>query len=366
VPFAAPGDRLRVRIDEASERFLRGTIESILEASPARVEPVCAHFGVCGACQLQHLNRETELRAKSEFLRDCLRRIGGIRWDGEIAITGAAEYGWRSRVGLHVLRKAGTSARVGFFRGGSRELVPIQECPVLVPTLQALVKRFASDPNSIPTDARELDLVAGDGGEVGAIPALPRGSAPGGRVRQKIAGFDFAFDAGTFSQGNRPLVESLVLRAVDGVHGATAIDLYAGAGLFTLALARRFEVVHAVEADSAAVRSGLENARRNSVENVRWHDAGVGEWLASSDRGLRPDLVLLDPPRTGAGPGVVDGIVELGPRAVTYVSCDPATWARDLRRFVARGYAISSVEALDMYPRSYHVESIARLTSTEI
>jgi 23S rRNA (uracil1939-C5)-methyltransferase len=246
-------------------------------------------------------------------------------------------------------------------------LVPIEECPVLVPPLRDLVERFSTDPNSIPGRARELDLVAGDAGEVGAAPELPLGSEPGGRVRQTIAGFEFAFDAGTFSQGNRPLVESLVLRATDGASGATAIDLYAGSGLFSLALARRFQVVHAVEADTAAVRAGLENARENRVENVRWHAAGVGEWLGSNagSQAGRPDLVLLDPPRTGVLPGVVDAIVDLAPRAVTYVSCDPATWARDLRRFVARGCAIRSIEALDMYPRSYHVESIARLIPPE-
>ncbi len=377
VPFAAPGDRLSVRVDLAAKagKVLQGSIELVLEASPTRTEPACRHFRVCGGCHFQHLSRETELGVKREFLRDCLRRIGGIRWDAEIEIASGPEYGWRSRVGLHVLREAGAPPRVGFFRAGSRDLVPITDCPVLVPPLRDLVQRFASDPASIPSGVGEIDLVAGDGGELGASPALPLGgteggstearSAPGGRVRQNIAGFDFTFEAGTFSQGNRPLVESLVLRTVDGARGATAVDLYAGSGLFSLALARRFEIVHAVEADPTAVRVGLENARANGIENVRWHDVGVGEWLASGDRSLQPDLVLLDPPRTGAGPGVVEGILDLGPRAVTYVSCDPATWARDLRRFVERGYAIRSIEALDMYPRSYHVESIARLTPLE-
>lgn len=355
VTFSAPGDRLLVRIEDrapgASRRVLHGSIESVLEPSPDRTEPACRHFGACGGCQLQHLSREAELRAKTGFLRDCLRRIAGIRWEPEIAIESGPEYGWRSRVALHV----SAERRAGFFRAGGREIVAIEDCPVLVPPLRELVRRFAAGGATLPEGAQELALVAGDEGEIA-------GMSPGS-VRQTISGLAFEFEASSFSQANRTMVEKLVERATEGAEGGIALDLYAGSGLFALPLARRCELVHAVESDAAGVRSGRENARQNRIENVRYHEADVGAWLASTAASLRPDRVLLDPPRTGAGPGVVEHIVDLAPRDVTYVSCDPATWARDLRRFVDAGYALRSVEALDLFPRSYHVEAIARLTS---
>jgi 23S rRNA (uracil1939-C5)-methyltransferase len=310
------------------------------------VEPACRHFGECGGCHLQHLSRESELRAKADFLRDCLRRIGGIRWEQEIPVESGPEYGWRSRIVLHV----SAERRTGFFRAGGRTLVPIADCPVLVPQLRALVQEFASGAAAPPEGADEIPLVAGDAGEVGAS------------VRQVISGFAFSQQAGSFSQANRTMVEKLVERAIEGRPGGVAVDLYAGSGLFSLPLARRFEVVHAVESDPAGVRAGRANARENRIENVRWHESDVGEWLASTGASLRPDRVLLDPPRTGAGPGVVERIVDLAPRYVTYVACDPATWARDLRRFADRGWALRSIEMLDLFPRSYHVEAIARLT----
>jgi 23S rRNA (uracil1939-C5)-methyltransferase len=359
VPFSAPGDRLRVRIRDragtSGKKVLHASIETVIEPSPSRREPVCRHFGVCGGCQLQHLSRESELRAKAEFLRDCLRRIAGIRWEEEIVVASGPEYGWRSRVSLHV-----SGSRAGFFRAGSHEIVPIEDCPVLVTPLRDLVRALASGATAIPEEATELALVAGDAGEIAAEPAL---SIAGAResARQRIAGLDFEFRPGSFSQANRTLVESLVDRAVGGRGGSTAVDLYAGAGLFALPLARRFQTVHAVEADAVAVRSGRENTRRNRIDNVRYHESDVAEWLASFGASLRPDLILLDPPRTGAGRGVVEGILDSAPREIVYVACDPATWARDLRRFVDGGCELRSVEALDLFPRSYHVEAIARL-----
>lgn len=326
----------------------------MLEPSPERTEPACRHFGACGGCQLQHLSREAELQAKTGFLRDCLRRIAGIRWDREIAIESGPEYGWRSRVALHV----SAERRAGFFRAGGREIVAIEDCPVLVPTLRELVRELASGAASLPVGAEALALVAGDAGEIAASPAASSQRS----VRWTIAGLAFEVEAGSFSQANRSMVEKLVERATEGSGGGIALDLYAGSGLFALPLARRSEVVHAVESDPAGVRAGRENARRNRIENVRYHEADVGAWLASTGASLRPDRVLLDPPRTGAGPDVVERIVDLAPREVAYVSCDPATWARDLRRFVDRGWALRSIEALDLFPRSYHVEAIARLT----
>ncbi len=357
VPFAAPGDRLRVRITESGRRVLGGAIEAVLAPSVHRREPACRHFGVCGGCQLQHLDRGAQLAAKADFVRDCLRRIGGVRWDREIEVDSAAEYGWRSRAELHIERADGASPRIGYFRAGSRDLVEIEDCPILVPALRAEVALLSADSSGLPREGDRLALAAGDDGTVVQAGATGREAS----VRQRIAGLDYRFGADSFSQVNRPLVEGLVRRAVGHAMGATAIDLYAGAGLFALQLAGRFALVHAVESDRPAVRLGRENARANGIANVQWSERSVEEWLLSGDPPSRPDFALLDPPRAGAGAAVVAGIAALQPRTLTYVSCDPATLARDLRLFRGRGFEIESIVALDMFPQSYHVEVVARL-----
>jgi len=254
-----------------------------------------------------------------------------------------------------VLREPDVPPRVGYFRSGSREIVPIEECPVLVPALREAVAGFRRSPASIPEGADRIDLVAGDDGRVGSSLSMPPA------VRQRIAGFELELEAGVFSQANPAMADRLVRRALGEERGEQAVDLYAGSGLFSLPLAARFGSVEAVESDERAVRLGMRNARANGIANVRWSRARVRDWLEAAPRGLRPDLVLLDPPRAGAGPEVVDRILDLAPRRIVYVSCDPATWARDLRRFVERGSTILEIAAVDLFPRSYHVEALARL-----
>jgi len=348
VPFAAPGELASVRIRRLGRRIGEGAIEAILEASPDRREPACAVFGVCGGCQLQHLAREAQLRAKVGVVLDCLRRIGGIAWTREIPIEAGAELGWRSRTELHVDR---ATSRVGYFRPRSRDVVAIDDCPILVPELRKEVRRLAAAPPAAPGSGT-IALAAGDAG------AIARGEE---QARQRVLGIDYAFRADGFWQGNRGLLETLVGRACGTDHGRVAVDLYAGAGLFALQLARRHGTVHAVEANAASAAMLAENAGANAIANVRVAGTEVESWLEGPGAPSRPDLVLLDPPRSGAGPAVVAGIASLEPARIAYVSCDPATLARDLRDLLGRGFEIESIAALDLFPQSYHVEVVARL-----
>lgn len=347
MPFAAPGDLARVRIDRTGRRVDQGAIEALLEPSPERREPACPVFGACGGCHLQHVTPRAQLAAKVEAVRDALRRIGRIPWPGEIPIDAGAEYGWRSRTELHV-----EPGRVGYFRAHSRELVPIDDCPILVPALRAEVRRLAASPPDAGPESGRMALAAGDDGEVA------RGEEP---FRQRILGLDYRFLASAFSQGNRALVETLVRRATAGSRGSSAVDLYAGAGLFALALAGSFALVHAVESEASAARLLVENAAANRIGNVRAFAGSVERWLRDGETPASPDLVLLDPSRAGAGPEVVAGIAALDPARVAYVSCDPTTLARDLADFLARGFVIESIVALDLFPQSYHVEVVAHL-----
>jgi 23S rRNA (uracil1939-C5)-methyltransferase len=340
--MAAPGDVLRIRVTEVGRGFARGEIAEIVKPGAARRDPRCRHFGVCGGCQLQHVGYAAQLEAKAGFVRESLRRIGRIEWTADIPVRSAAEYGYRTRAELQARR-----GHIGYFRTATHEIVDIEECPILVPEAEAFVRTLRDGPPK-----HEIHLAAGDDGTV----VTERGAV----VRQKIAGLDFEFAADSFFQGNRLLVNALVEEAVGEATGDVAVDLYAGAGLFSLPLSRKFREVVAVESWRGAAKQGDANAVRNGIENVRFAAEPVESWLARTTA-THPDLVLLDPPRTGAGPVVVEAIAKLAPPAVTYVSCDPATLARDLRLFIALGYTLQSVVALDMFPQTFHVETVAKL-----
>jgi 23S rRNA (uracil1939-C5)-methyltransferase len=328
-------------------------IIEVLEASSSRRRPVCAVFGACGGCQLQHLDRSVQLAVKVDVVRDCLRRIGGIDWLAPIQIDAGEEYGWRSRTELHV---DAVSGRPGYFRSRSHEIVPIDDCPILVPSLRDWVRDPLPRASTSTNTTGALALAVGDDGRVA------RGAES---VDQRVHGLDFRSRADAFWQGNRSLIETLVSRAVENEGGEIAIDLYAGAGLFSLSLARRFAAVHAVESDPACAALLSHNARANGIENLHPFASSVEAWLASGAAPTRPDLVLLDPPRAGASAAVIERLLEIEPGRIVYVSCDPATLARDLRLFLelgrGQGIGIESIDALDLFPQSYHVEVVARL-----
>jgi len=367
VPFAAVGDQLRVRIIEVQRNYARGVIEEIISPSPVRRTPPCAYFGVCGGCQLQHLDYPAQLAAKAAFVRESLRRIGGIEWEPEIEVRHADELGYRSRAEIKVARDAAGQARIGYFQAGTHEVCEVTHCPILLPAANRELQRLHTEPSVVPSDATRIYLTAGDD-EVIASPATGEGRRAAevdalGTAHQRIAGIDYGFGVRSFFQANRLLVEELVRAAVGEATGKLAVDLYAGVGLFTMPLAGRFEQVYAVEGNRTAAAHGTENLRANGFSNVRYEAISVEAWLKYKAPALpHPDLVLLDPPRAGAGPQIIERLAAIAPSAITYVSCDPATLARDLRLLIDNGYRLSSLLALDMFPQTFHVETVAQLS----
>jgi 23S rRNA (uracil1939-C5)-methyltransferase len=366
VPFAASGDFARVRIVECQRNFARGVIEEILAPSPSRRTPPCANFGVCGGCQLQHLDYQTQLEAKVSFVRESLRRIGHIEWEGEIGMRAAEEFGYRSRAEIKVSRDDEGQTRIGYFRSGSQEVCEVESCPILLPAANRELQRLHAERSLIPNDATRVYLTAGDD-EVIVTPANGENGRAAeydslGTAHQHIAGFNYGFGVRSFFQGNRLLVEELIQTAIGDASGKFAVDLYAGVGLFSLQLARTFEQVCAVEGNKAAANHGGENVRAAGLNNVRYEPISVEAWLKYKSAELpRPDFVLLDPPRAGAGIQVIERLAAMTPPMITYVSCDPATLARDLRLLIDYGYRIDSVTALDMFPQTFHVETVVRL-----
>jgi 23S rRNA (uracil1939-C5)-methyltransferase len=361
VPLAAPGDKLRVTVERVKGRVAFAALTEVLAPGRDRVEPPCPYFGRCGGCDFQQLTYEAQLAAKVEIIRDCLRRIARLTPPDQIPITPSPAV-WRYRARARWQHDA-RARHLGYYELASHRVVDVAECPVVVPELQIALARLratlAADATRIGA-AREFEAVAGDDG-VSLVPPLDEREATE-RVRV-VAGESYRFDAACFFQINHALLDALVNAATEGEAGDAAVDLYCGVGLFTLPLARRFAHVTGVEANAAAAAYARRNLAEASLSNAEIKNAQVGEWLARRARNRAPvDLVLLDPPRAGAEHGAVESLLALRPRRIVYVSCDPATLARDLRELTTHGYALASVEAFDVFPQTHHVETIARLT----
>jgi len=364
-PFVLPGEDVEVEPGETRAGVTRARLEHVVTASSDRVEARCPYFGRCGGCQYQHATYEAQLRAKREILEETLRRVGRIEVPGSVEVVSGESWGYRNRAQFHIQdRKLGYRARA------SHRLVPIDRCPISSPRINtciAALNRMLRDPRwpkfissvEVFTNEDQVQLNVLETGQSVAkrffewaaeeIPGLVPGAL-------EYAGFRVS--PNSFFQVNRFLVERMAQLAMAGAEGRAALDLYSGVGLFTLPLSKRFAGVTAVESGSGAVRDLEFNASRAGV-NVHAVGAQVDEYLRTLE--VRPDFVLADPPRTGLGKAVVAKLTEWKPAHLTVVSCDPSTLARDLAGLTAGGYAIEELTLIDLFPQTFHIETICRL-----
>jgi 23S rRNA (uracil1939-C5)-methyltransferase len=352
VPFAAPGDRLVVRVVESHPRFARAAIEAVLEPGTERIAAPCPAFGRCGGCAWQHLGYPAQIEAKRTILRDALARIGGLAPPPIEFVPSPAPYGYRSRARLLVAGGA-----VGFRARRSHAPCAIDRCPLLAPPLDAALAALAGDP---PADGEwELALGAGGSVRVSALPARPGGE----RIAVEVAGRRIEASPGVFFQANALLLDALARAVVDAAgEGGELLELFAGAGFFTLALAGRFARAAAVEADPIAVRDLAHNLAVAAIRSVRVIEARAEVVLADPRaQRLAPDVVVLDPPRGGLGPRPAARLARLAAHRVVYVSCDPATLGRDLGVLAARGMTVRRVVGFDLFPQTPHVEAMVVL-----
>ncbi len=369
VPLTAPGDRVRARTTRQKGGVVWGTIEEIIEPSPQRIEPGCPYFGVCGGCDLQQLGYADQLTAKAGIIADSLRRIARIERDTPVPMTGAPDRDWhyRSRAEWQIDHVTGA---VGYFAQGSHRVVDVERCPISSPDLNALLTTLRDDRAAgiVPKAAREYRGVTGDLGSTLEPTATQRSR----EVSRTVLDDTFRYSAECFFQANIPMteevvryVDALAIGIADAATGSPgiAVDLYCGVGLFTLPLARRFPRVIGVESHRAAAGYATQNLETAGIGNARVANAPVERWLASDHSPLgRVGLVLFDPPRTGAGAETIAGILRLRSANVIAVSCDPATFARDLRGLLDGGYTLADIHAFDLFPQTHHVEIVAHLT----
>ena len=358
VRHALPGERVRAVVTGTSAKFLRADAVEVLEAAPGRVAPPCPHAGParCGGCDWQHADLATQRALKASVVAEQLKRLAGIDLEVQVEdVPGAPDgLGWRTRERFAVDPVAG---RLGLRRHRSHDLELLESCPIAHPAVLATGVLSETWPG-----AAEVTVVAGSTGDsVVAVDGRPVGAV---RVHEEAAGRTWRVTGDGFWQvhpGAAEALTSAVLSALDPKPGEHALDLYAGVGLFAGALAGPLGPggrVDAVEGAEVAVK----DARRNlhDLPTVRLHHAPVEQWLSA---GLvrRVDLVVLDPPRTGARATVVRRLVALQPRAIAYVACDPASLAGHVRTFADEGYALSRLRSFDCFPMTHHVECVALL-----
>jgi 23S rRNA (uracil1939-C5)-methyltransferase len=404
VQGAVPGDTVTAEITEDRGRFVRARTLDVLTPSPDRVEPPCPYFGVCGGCSWQHVGYSAQLAAKRRMVVDALTRIGHVEGAEELVaqtVPSPAQYGYRNKVELVVDNSTGRP-RLGFHRAGSDEFVQVEEC-LLLPekyrkapkALGGALRYIAGEQDfgltrvalRVGTNTRDAEVALW--GAPGPFPRRPVATTLGqalrttslvrvlvkgpakerkiagvevlsgkGAWRERLLGTTMTVSAPSFFQVNTRAAESLVTLALDSLRADGSdrvLDLFAGAGTFTLPLADKAGEVVAVESASSAVR----DLRRNLEDEGLWADVIGGDAGRELPAIGRVDLALVDPPRAGLHAETVDALAATRARRIAYVSCDPATLARDAASLGGRGYVLKRATPVDLFPQTFHVETLA-------
>jgi 23S rRNA (uracil1939-C5)-methyltransferase len=369
VPFVLPGEAVLIQVERQKPGLLEAGLVEVISAAPQRTEPACPYFARCGGCHYQHATYEFQAAQKLAVLREVLRRVGKLEAPNEIEVVTASPWEYRNRAQFHLAGGA-----IGYLEAGSNRLCPVDRCPICSPMLnQALgaLREMIGD-RRFPHFLRSIELFTNESEvQVNVLETdrplarhffdwceegIPGASA--GWLDYTAAGRVHRVSHRSFFQVNRFLIDELVNRALDTAEGSTALDLYAGVGLFSLALARRFGSVSAVESGTSAMRDLEYNAARASLA-VRTERSGVETYLEQLER--PPDFVLADPPRAGLGKNVVRQLLRVRPPRLTIIACDPSTLARDLGHLAAGGYLLERVVLVDLFPQTYHIETLAHL-----
>jgi 23S rRNA (uracil1939-C5)-methyltransferase len=358
VSLAAKGDRAIVRVEKKKGAACFASIVELIEPSPLRTEPRCRYFGRCGGCDFQQMNYEAQLESKREIILDCLRRIGKLEPPNGIKVNPSSnEWNYRSRAQW---RYDSQRNFLGYYERNSHNVCDVVDCPVLTPALQKSLKSLRSlkQSNELPFDVEEFDAVANDATSLMPEPDF----SPTKNINIKIGEFDYTFSAEVFFQTNYELLPALIDFAIGDAKGETALDLYCGVGLFTLPLAKRFRRVVGVESFPQSVLFARQSAVQ--MDNISFHCLSVSDWLKENVEKF--DFVLLDPPRAGAESETIESVIRLRPKRISYVSCDPATLARDLRMLTDGGFVLEQIAGFDLFPQTHHVETVAKLSLVSV
>jgi 23S rRNA (uracil1939-C5)-methyltransferase len=397
IPYTAAGDKAWVEVTEEKKKYSTARLIELIEPSPRRVNPACPYFGSCGGCQWQHIKYPAQPELKKEILRDLLKRLAGLKEIPSIGVFPSPKpYDYRIRIQLKVRGKA-----MGYYREGSHQIVDIDHCPISHPLVNRILRRLRGE-SAVFQLMKEIEISVSPEEGRGMILFHPhshnrqtepfakkllqselilRGIAIAGRGELSLFGdpleitipsyqdrsLKLRISPGSFSQVN-PEQNQRLIQVVLQFSGANRedriLDLYAGVGNLTLLLAMRAKEVLGIEENRTAVDDAQFNAERNGIQNCHFIQGRVEDVL-SDWKTETPSLVVLDPPRAGCKT-ILDQMVRLKPKKIIYVSCEPTTFARDLRLFSEKGYLLERLSLIDMFPQSFHMEMVGLLTQPQV
>ncbi|MBI5788899.1 MAG: 23S rRNA (uracil(1939)-C(5))-methyltransferase RlmD [Candidatus Schekmanbacteria bacterium] len=393
VPYSAPGDELSIELTSSRQGVQWARIQEIIRPSPLRCEPFCPRFGQSGGCQLQHIPYSEQLKHKGKVIAEAFQNVAGFNEDKLLpCIPSPAQTGYRRRVRLHWRQKGG----LGFYHSESHDVVPIDHCPLLSPELNQTLSDLSSAlVHNSPTDLSEIQIVQGSDEAVCLtlfMPITQFSEAWANKIKDKIdvkgislkegerekilygKGFvDYRVKNWKLRTGNSSFFQAnleLLPDMLDHIMGSIeiqdidhALELYAGVGLFSLPLAKKVRRLITIEGNRQAAEHALFNSKANKINNiaVKQIEVQLGLDLLIS-RQAKFDLVLLDPPREGLTPGIIARLQSFAPWQIIYISCNPATCARDVKNIVSNGqYELGSIQPLDMFPHTSQVEAVCSL-----
>jgi 23S rRNA (uracil1939-C5)-methyltransferase len=380
VPFSIPGDRLLVRPIDEKKKFIRAEIVQILKSGNGRTSSLCPHFEKCGGCHWQQLEYLRQVETKRQILEEILYHRFPETLELPIVMRACPQpFAYRSRARIQT-RGSGSTSSVGFFRSASHAIEDIEHCPLFRPSLNdalSSLRQFKSRAGQNPIP-QEWDMACSEedttwaATRTGSLPvealssSIETGKSNEVILKRKIGEFHYSTTPSVFFQANDFMISELVRlvqESTKNAGGGSALDLFAGVGLFSLPLARFFKKIIAVENSHASNQLCSLNASIAGFDHIQNVCADVLAWMHSKAAAdLQPfDLIVLDPPRTGAGISVMERIKEWAPNTIVYVSCDPQTLIRDLAGLSPCDYRIEFVEGLDLFPQTYHFETIVRL-----
>jgi 23S rRNA (uracil1939-C5)-methyltransferase len=380
VPYALPAERVRVQLVEEKRGYARAELLEVLEASPERIDPRCRHFAACGGCHYQHMPYQAQLKAKAEILSDQLERIGKLQ-DPPVLPPVPCPQPWhyRNHIQFHLTEQG----QLGFQGARSQGVIPIQEChlpeetinaiwPLLeiepVPGLERVGLRSGIDAPLLTLESRDPQpLVFSVDLPVSAVHLGPGGAlvlAGDDHIFIEVLERSFRVSAGSFFQVNTTMAAALVEHLLEHLPltaETTLVEGFCGVGLFSAFLAPRVGELIAIESHPGAAEDFVANL--DEFDNVALYEAPVEDVLSALE--VQPDIILVDPPRAGLGRQSLDAILDLGPALLAYVSCDPATLARDAKRLTKGGYRLNQVTPFDLFPQTYHIESVSLWEKSE-
>ncbi|MGH2588626.1 MAG: 23S rRNA (uracil(1939)-C(5))-methyltransferase RlmD [Dehalococcoidia bacterium] len=362
VVFAAygiPGEEADVLIERAYPDYLEGVVTAVHDSSSSRVTPRCEYFGVCGGCQLQHIAYEEQLRLKTEVVREQMRRIGRLPEVPVLpAIGSPSPWYYRNHARFSVDREGNP----GFVMRGRRRVLPVATCYILQPPIVEVLHQLQG--GKLPRLHQVAVRVGVNTGEMLVQPEVsayaPEVASGQTSYEEELCGERFRVSPSSFFQVNTAQAETLIRLVREGLALGPAdvlLDAYAGVGTFAKVLSRRVAEVIAIEVSASSVADGRHNTA--GMANVRWFQGEVERVLPELD--VQPTVAVLDPSRQGCAPAVLQALIDAAVPQIAYVSCEPATLARDLRLLADGGYAVQQVQPVDLFPQTYHIESVALL-----